>query len=167
MAKTGRKLAAVFLAVAMVIAFIPLIGTQEAYAAGETDTITKVVLSFQAGYTINGAFKEGDPVEQFAINIKSVESTNGQVSAEDLLFDKTDYYGWCHSYISGGETEWIKYSDDDAQGLSYTDGESRFMADVYEHPFELFLTDSLPVSRDTPKPLGGHLNGCRIGFDER
>jgi predicted NBD/HSP70 family sugar kinase len=45
--------------------------------------------------------------------------------------------------------------------------DSGFMAGVYEHPFEVEVTDAdkvSPASEDTMK-LGGHLEGCRIGFD--
>ena len=48
----------------------------------------------------------------------------------------------------------------------------RFDADImgnriYEKPFEVAACkpDELPVPRETTKPLGRHLKGCRIGFD--
>ncbi len=40
-----------------------------------------------------------------------------------------------------------------------------FMARVYERPFEVVLTCRVPESRDAPQAVGGHLDGCRIGFD--
>ena len=40
-----------------------------------------------------------------------------------------------------------------------------YMAGVFEHPFEVVLVDELPESKDSPKSVGGHLEGCRIGFD--
>ncbi len=40
-----------------------------------------------------------------------------------------------------------------------------FMAGVYERPFEVVWADVLPESSDSPRALGGHLEGCRIGFD--
>ena len=40
-----------------------------------------------------------------------------------------------------------------------------FMADVFEKPFEVVLTDHIPEALDKPVPMGGHLEGCRIGFD--
>ena len=40
-----------------------------------------------------------------------------------------------------------------------------FMANVFEHPFEVLPTDVLPEAHDEPKAIGGHLDGCRIGFD--
>lgn len=39
------------------------------------------------------------------------------------------------------------------------------MAGVYEHPFEVVLTDKVPETKDSPEKMGGHLDGCRIGFD--
>jgi len=40
-----------------------------------------------------------------------------------------------------------------------------YMANVFEHPFEIVLTDNIPEEKDSPKAMGGHLKGCRIGFD--
>jgi predicted NBD/HSP70 family sugar kinase len=50
-------------------------------------------------------------------------------------------------------------------------GERRFdvelMTKVYEKPFEVKLTDakSFPEQKEMNATLGGHLDGCRIGFD--
>ena len=40
-----------------------------------------------------------------------------------------------------------------------------FMSNVFERPFEVVACDSLPEAKDAPKAIGGHLAGCRIGFD--
>ena len=40
-----------------------------------------------------------------------------------------------------------------------------FMANIFEHPFEIILTDEVPEEKDAPISMGGHLDGCRIGFD--
>ena len=40
-----------------------------------------------------------------------------------------------------------------------------YMANVFEHPFEIVLVDKIPEAKDAPKSMGGHLEGCRIGFD--
>ncbi|MDD3692724.1 MAG: ROK family protein [Oscillospiraceae bacterium] len=51
------------------------------------------------------------------------------------------------------------------------DGERAFdaktMADVYEKPFEVGYRDynQKPAQNESSKPLGGHMDGCRIGFD--
>ena len=39
------------------------------------------------------------------------------------------------------------------------------MANVFESPFEIILCDEVPENMDLPMPIGGHLEGCRIGFD--
>ena len=40
-----------------------------------------------------------------------------------------------------------------------------YMASVFEHPFEIVCTKDVPEAKDAPKAMGGHLEGCRIGFD--
>lgn len=42
-----------------------------------------------------------------------------------------------------------------------------FMGGVYEHPFTVEITDAdkVPATKEGTIPLGGHLDGCRIGFD--
>ena len=40
-----------------------------------------------------------------------------------------------------------------------------YMANVFEHPFEVLLVDQVPESKDAPQKIGGHFEGCRIGFD--
>jgi len=42
-----------------------------------------------------------------------------------------------------------------------------FMGRVYERPFEVSVTtaDNVPAARESASALGGHLDGCRIGFD--
>ena len=40
-----------------------------------------------------------------------------------------------------------------------------YMANVFEHPFEIVLVDDIPAAKDAPKAIGGHMEGCRIGFD--
>ncbi len=43
----------------------------------------------------------------------------------------------------------------------------QFMQDVYEVPFEVLdlPLDQCPQARESSVPIGGHLEGCRIGFD--
>jgi len=51
------------------------------------------------------------------------------------------------------------------QGTRAFDAE--FMAGVYEHPFAVVITDpeKVPEPSEGTLELGGHLEGCRIGFD--
>ena len=39
------------------------------------------------------------------------------------------------------------------------------MSGLFEHPMEVVYTEDPPSAHDDPKPMGGHLDGCRIGFD--
>ena len=40
-----------------------------------------------------------------------------------------------------------------------------FMAGVYEHPFEVLLSQDVPREKGASQAIGRHLGGCRIGFD--
>ena len=112
----------------------------------------------------------------------AVERSNGQMAT-------------CHTYIHGTEEMyeadcyyiermvktilWMKggfkvYIDDEAmwaylQKTYSADGQQAFdwdyMANIFEKPFEVVLTDKVPEAKDAPQKVGGHLDGCRIGFD--
>jgi len=73
--------------------------------------------------------------------------------------------GW--RIIVGGPTsvgEHIRqtYSAGGARAFDYN-----FMGGVYEHPFTVDITDpeKVPVPSEGTMKLGGHFEGCRIGFD--
>ena len=67
-------------------------------------------------------------------------------------------------YVAGdeGTYEYLKkaYSAGGEQDFDFD-----YMANVFEHPFEVLLVDAVPEAKDSPKKMGGHLKGCRIGFD--
>lgn len=55
---------------------------------------------------------------------------------------------------------------------AYSDGgirefDARFMGKVYEKPFTVDITDydKVPAEKEDSKPVGRHMDGCRIGFD--
>lgn len=39
------------------------------------------------------------------------------------------------------------------------------MSHIYEHEFEIVFTEQVPETKNAPIAMGGHLEGCRIGFD--
>ena len=43
--------------------------------------------------------------------------------------------------------------------------DAQFMSEVYERPFEVIWTDVMPQEKHTSQAVGGHWEGCRIGFD--
>ena len=55
------------------------------------------------------------------------------------------------AYVEGGEREF----------------DIHFMYDVFDRPFEIVLCgeEDFPEANEQPKAVGGHLDGCRIGFD--
>ena len=67
-------------------------------------------------------------------------------------------------YISGDEGIYNylcrAYSAEGCQAFDWD-----YMASVFENPFEILLCDAVPEAKDLPKKVGGHLDGCRIGFD--
>lgn len=67
-------------------------------------------------------------------------------------------------YVAGDADtfEYLKaaYSDGGCQDFDF-----HFMANIYEKPFEVVCVDQVPETKDSPKAMGGHLEGCRIGFD--
>ena len=74
----------------------------------------------------------------------------------------------------GGFRVYLCGCDKQAEELkkAYAEGGARifdknFMQDVYECPFEIIITDKehLPAANEATLAVGGHLEGCRIGFD--
>ena len=74
----------------------------------------------------------------------------------------------------GGWKIWLggpKNAGEHIQRVYTANGERKFdtalMSRVYERPFEVALTgpDAVPIANEKSASLGGHLNGCRIGFD--
>ncbi len=45
------------------------------------------------------------------------------------------------------------------------DFDFHYMSNVFEVPFQVIRVDQIPEAKDSPKRIGGHLDGCRIGFD--
>ena len=113
----------------------------------------------------------------------AVERANGEVAAVETyihgseeLHEADCYYidrlvktllwmkGGFRIYVRGDESIYRYLKE------AYTSGGSRefdwdFMAGIFERPFEVIFTDKLPENKDNPKAIGGHLSGCRIGFD--
>lgn len=113
----------------------------------------------------------------------AVERANGEMAAVETFIHGTPelheadcYYvnrlvktilwmkGGFRIYVRGDEGiyAYLKqaYSAEGCQAFDWD-----YMAGIFEHPFEVVMTDALPQSKDAPKAIGGHLSGCRIGFD--
>ena len=67
-------------------------------------------------------------------------------------------------YVRGEETLCRYLAGAFAQGGAQ-DFDYRHMSRLYEHPVEVIRTETLPKESTHPMPMGGFLDGCRIGFD--
>ena len=67
-------------------------------------------------------------------------------------------------YVAGDEAMYDYLKEAYAEG-GEQDFDRDFMAGVYEKPFEVVYVESVPENKDAPQKMGGHLDGCRIGFD--
>lgn len=52
------------------------------------------------------------------------------------------------------------YSKDGVQAFDYT-----YFSETMGHPFEILHVESVPEECSHPRKIGGHMEGCRIGFD--
>jgi len=112
----------------------------------------------------------------------AVERAGGQMARCDTFIHGTDAYREAdHYYIDrlvksilwmkGGFKVYVNDADtcDFLKSIYCAGGKQDFdwdyMASVFEHPFEIVLTDDIPAAKDEPKRIGGHFDGCRIGFD--
>ena len=114
----------------------------------------------------------------------AVERENGLVSVFETKLRGEDFAEANYRYIerfvklllwsAGGLRVWLCGDDALAKRLQaeYCPEGRRafdvgFMQDVFEVPFEIVICDwaHLPKPNEKPIRVGGHTNGCRIGFD--
>ena len=112
----------------------------------------------------------------------AVERADGQMSTHHTFIHGTEEMAAADRYYIDRlvKTElWMKggykvYVNDQSmyeylKSVYCADGQRAFdwdfMADVFEKPFEVVFTTDIPETLDKPIPMGGHLDGCRIGFD--
>ena len=113
----------------------------------------------------------------------AVERSNGQVAVwhvkvhSDPAFAAADeyyverviktilwMYGGFRVYLAGSQELADRMNvHNSATGRQSFDWD--YMANVYEHPFEIIACDKVPQESGDPKAIGRHLDGCRIGFD--
>jgi len=100
-------------------------------------------------------FAKSDP--RFDSNLKYVERI-----VKFLLWQRG---GW--RVVIGGPQEIGQYIKEIYSPKGKRAFDAGLMAEVYSHPFTVETTtaDKIPADRQNAKPLGRHLEGCRIGFD--
>ena len=136
--------------------FMPLYRWEEAYLAGATEPLA-VALERENGKT--------------AVVDTRIYGTEAMREADCFYVERlVKYLLWAKGgfkvMICGSKAvyEYIKaaYSKDGARAFDF-----KTMGDVYEHPFtvEHLPYEAKPAEKDESQPVGGHLDGCRIGFD--
>mgnify|MGYP000514828147 CR=1 FL=1 len=114
----------------------------------------------------------------------ALERDQGKISVRETKIHGTPEmaeadYRYVERYVKfllwsiGGFRIWICGDSALAQRLqrAYTTGERafdvQFMQDVYEVPFEVIdcTPEQLPQANESSVAIGGHMEGCRIGFD--
>ena len=113
----------------------------------------------------------------------AVERADGQMATVHTFIHGTEefYKADCYYmnrlvktilWMKGGFRVYVAGDDAMYRYLSqaYSDGgeqdfDVHFMANVYEHDFEVVQAEQVPEAKDSPEKLGGHMEGCRIGFD--
>ncbi len=113
----------------------------------------------------------------------AVERAGGQMAAVETFIHGTEALREADRYyierlvktllwMKGGFRVYVRGNEEMADYLRslYCAGGQQefdwdFMANVFERPFEIVTVDELPQTLDEPMAIGGHLSGCRIGFD--
>ena len=114
----------------------------------------------------------------------AVERANGEIAAVNTFIHGTKEYLEADRYyirrlvktilwMKGGYKVYVSGSDEIYRYLAeevFCDGgiqdfDFHYFTGIFEEPFEVIKTDTIPEAYDMPKKIGGHFNGCRIGFD--
>ncbi|MBQ3534444.1 MAG: ROK family protein [Clostridia bacterium] len=131
------------------------------------------------GVWINAYLKEAD--RPFSV---AVERENGKISVFDSFLRGEEFAAANERYVErlvkfllwsvGGWRVYLTGCDKEAAAVkaAYTAEGKRsfdygFMQDVYERPFEVVICsrEDFPAANETTVAAGGHMDGCRIGFD--
>ena len=133
--------------------FMPLLKFNRAFLEGAKKPVSIAVERADGQTATTHTFIHGTPemaeADRYYID-RIVKTALWMKGGYKIYVDDQGIYEYlCSVYCKGGEREF----------------DWDFMANIFEKPFEIVLTDKVPESFDDPKPMGGHLEGCRIGFD--
>ena len=133
--------------------FTPLLKFNQAFLAGATKPVSIAVERADKQMATTHTFIYGTPEMAAADNyyidrlVKTLLWMKGGFRV--YVTDKSVYDYLNSVYCAGGAREF----------------DWDYMANVFENPFEIVLCDEVPENMDLPVSIGGHLEGCRIGFD--
>ena len=135
--------------------FVPFGVWSEAFLKGAERPFRIAVWRENGGVSVFQSFLRGEDYAE--ANLRYMERT--------VKFLLWSVGGWRVSICGCRETaEKVKaaYAAGAARDFDYG-----FMQDVYERELEIVLCDEadFPAAKEQPRAIGGHLKGCRIGFD--
>lgn len=117
-----------------------------------------------------GLEREAGLVSRYEMQIAPVETGEYWSDTVRLVERVVKFLLWAHGgwkvFIGGPESlaREIKtiYSPTGTRAFDY-----HFMGKIYEHTFEVVHVppEAVPPEKTAVSPLGGHMRGCRIGFD--
>lgn len=131
------------------------------------------LLSFQRAFLADAKKPVGIAVERSGGQIAAVHT---YIHGTEALREADHYYierlvktllwmkGGFRLYVQGDEDLYVFLRDVYRRG-GKREFDFDFMSNVYEHPFEVLSVELLPAAKDAPEAIGGHTEGCRIGFD--
>ena len=133
--------------------FMPMLQFNRAFLKGAEKPVSIAVERADGQMATTHTFIHGTPemaeADRYYID-RIVKTALWMKGGYKIYVDDAGIYEYLQSvYCKGGEREF----------------DWDFMANIFENPFEIVLTDVVPESKDAPKAMGGHLEGCRIGFD--
>lgn len=134
--------------------FIPMVRFNREFLKTAKKPVSIAVERSGGQVAVCHTFVHGTP------DMKEADCYYAERLVKTLLWVKGGY----KIYISGDETIFRYLQATFApDGLRAFDWD--YFANIFEHPFEVVYTDKVPEAKDSPKAMGGHLEGCRIGFD--
>ncbi len=133
--------------------FTPLLKFNKAFLENATKPVSVAVERADGQMAVNHTMIHGTPemaeADRYYID-RMVKTMLWLQGGFKVYVNDKDMYEYLSSvYCTGG-----------ARAFDYD-----FMANIYEHPFEVVYTENVPAQKDAPIKMGGNLEGCRIGFD--
>lgn len=135
--------------------FIPLLGFNKAFLVGAKEPL---------GIAVERAGGEMASVNTFIYGTEKMRYAD-RYYVDRLVKTILWMKGGFRVFVCGSKDiyEYLKnelYCDGGKQDFDF-----HYFSQVFEHPFEVVYTDTLPQNVDNPQKIGGHMEGCRIGFD--
>ncbi|MCH5163392.1 MAG: ROK family protein [Clostridiales bacterium] len=133
--------------------FIPLLAFNRAFLSGAKNPVAIAVERADGQMAATHTYIYGTPemadADRYYLNrlVKTILWIKGGFKV--YVNDQCAYAHIKHAFCEGGERDF----------------DVKFMSDIFERPFEVVKVDSVPEEKNIAKSMGGHLAGCRIGFD--